>query len=68
MSAINQEITAREDFEYLKQNSFDSKEKSKNFTTSSLHTQARLKKMFCAKIIIATNAELLHTYIREEKF
>ena len=47
LSAINQEITARENFEYLKQNSFDSKEKSKNFTTSSLHTQARLKKMFC---------------------
>ena len=48
MSAINQEITAREHFEYLKQNSFDSKVESKNFTTSSLHTQARLKKcVFC---------------------
>ena len=63
LSAINQEITAKENFEYLKQNSFDSKEKSKNFTTSSLHTQARLKKIcfVSAKIIIATNAELLHT-------
>ena len=48
LSAINQEITARENFEYLKQNSFDSKEESKNFTTSSLHAQARLKKcVFC---------------------
>ena len=48
LSAINQEITARENFEYLKQNSFDSKEKSKNFTTSSLHAQARSKKcVFC---------------------
>ena len=47
-SAINQEITARENFEYLKQNSFGSKEESKNFTTSSLHTQVRLKKcVFC---------------------
>ena len=41
---INQEIIARENFK----NSFDSKEESKNFTTSSLHTQARLKKcVFC---------------------
>ena len=48
LSAINQGITARENFEYLKQNSFDSKEESKNFTTSSLHAQARLKKcVFC---------------------
>ena len=48
LSAINQEITARENFEYLKQNSFDSKEESKNFTTSSLHAQPRLKKcVFC---------------------
>ena len=48
LSAINQEITARENFEYLKQNSFDSKEESKIFTTSSLHAQARLKKcVFC---------------------
>ena len=37
MSAINQEITARENLKYLKQNSFDDKEKSKNFTTSSLN-------------------------------
>ena len=48
LSAINQEITARENFEYLKQNSFDSKEESKNFITSSLHAQPRLKKcVFC---------------------
>ena len=48
LSAINQEITARENFEYLKQSSFDSKDESKNFTTSSLNTQARLKKcVFC---------------------
>ena len=38
LSAIYQEITARENF---KQNSFDSKEESKNFTTSSFHAQAR---------------------------
>ena len=37
LSAINQEITARENLKYLKQNSFDDKEKSKNFTTSSLN-------------------------------
>ena len=48
LSTINQEIIATENFEYLKQNSFDSKEESKNFTTSSLHAQARLKKcVFC---------------------
>ena len=48
MSAVNQEITARENFKYLKQNSFDSKEESKNFTTSSLHAKARLKNcIFC---------------------
>ena len=48
LSAINHEITARKNFEYLKQNSFDSKEESKNFTTSSLHARARLKKcVFC---------------------
>ena len=44
LSAIKQEITARENFEYLKINSFDSKKESKNVTTSSLHPQARLKK------------------------
>ena len=38
LSAIYQEITARENF---KQNSFDSEEESKNFTTSSFHAQAR---------------------------
>ena len=48
MSAINQEITAREHFEYLKQNIFDSKQESKNFTTSSLQAKARLKNcVFC---------------------
>ena len=48
LSVINQEIAARENFEYLKQSSFDSKEESKNFTTSSLYAQARLKKcVFC---------------------
>ena len=48
LSAISQQITARENFEYLKQNSFDNKEKSKTFTTSTLHTQGRLKKcVFC---------------------
>ena len=46
--AINQEITVRENSEFLKQNSFDSKEESKKFTTSSLHAQAILKKcVFC---------------------
>ena len=49
LSAINQEITARENFEYLKQNSFDSKEKSKNFSNSSLHAQARFKKCMFGK-------------------
>ena len=39
LSAINQEITARENSEFLKQNSFDSKEESKKFTTSTLHAQ-----------------------------
>ena len=48
LSTINQKITAKENFEYLKQNSFDSKEESKNFTTSSLYAQARFKKcVFC---------------------
>ena len=48
LSAINEEITARENFKYLKWNSFDNKEESKNFTTSSLHAQARSKKcVFC---------------------
>ena len=64
LSAINQEITARENFEYLKQSSFDSKEESKNFTISSLHAQARLKKCVfckCEDHYIATNAELLPT-------
>ena len=49
LSAINQKITARENFDHLKQNSFDSKEESKNFTTSSLHAQARLKKCVLCK-------------------
>ena len=49
LSAINQKITARENFEHLKQNSFESKEESKNFTTSSLHAQARLKKCVLCK-------------------
>ena len=37
--AINMEITTRENFEFLKQNSFDSKEESKNITSSSLHAR-----------------------------
>ena len=36
LSAINQEIIARENFEYLKQNNLDSKEERKKITTSSL--------------------------------
>ena len=49
LSAINQEITATENFEYLKQNSFDSKEENKIFATSSLHAEARLKKCVLCK-------------------
>ena len=49
MLAINQETTARENFEYLKKSSFDSNEESKNFTTSSLNVQARLKKCVFSK-------------------
>ena len=37
--AINMEITTKENFEFLKQNSFDSKEESKNITSSSLHAR-----------------------------
>ena len=60
MSAINQEITARENFDYLKQNSFDSKQESKNFTASSLHAQARLKKCaFCNHTDIDARREIL---------
>ena len=52
LSAINQAITTRENLECLKQNSFDSKEESKIFTTSSLHAQVRLKKcLFCTGVL-----------------
>ena len=60
LSAINQEITVRENSECLKQNSFDRKEVSKSLTTSSSHVQARLKSVcfaYLPKIIIATNEE-----------
>ena len=46
---INQEITERENFGFLKQNSFDNKEDSKNFTTSVLYAQARLKESVLCK-------------------
>ena len=61
--AIDQEITARENFEYLKPNSFDSKDESKNFTTISLYDQARLENAYFVsmKIAIAINIKLWHT-------
>lgn len=61
--AIDQEITARENSEYLKPNSFDSKDESKNFTTSSLDDQARLENacFVSMKITIAINIKLWHT-------
>ena len=36
---IHEETSARENFEYLKQNDFDKKELNNQFTTSSLHAQ-----------------------------
>ena len=44
---IHEEISARENFEYLKQNKFD-KELNNQFTTSSLHAQTKVRKcVFC---------------------
>ena len=36
---MHEETSARENFEYLKQNDFDKKELNNQFTTSSLHAQ-----------------------------
>ena len=45
---IHEEINARENFEYLKQNDFDKKELNNQFTTSSLHAQIKVRKcVFC---------------------
>ena len=45
---IHEEISARENFEYLKQNDSDKKELNNQFTTSSLHTQIKVRKCaFC---------------------
>ena len=74
MLAINQETTARENFEYLKQSSFDSNEESKNFTTSSLNVQARLKKCVFSKYEdsysdqckIVTNANMRREILKKE--
>ena len=45
---IHGEISARENFEYLKQNDFDEKELNNQFTTSSLHAQIKVRKCsFC---------------------
>ena len=45
---IHEEISARENFEYLKQNDFDKKELNNQFTTSSLHAQTKVRKcVFC---------------------
>ena len=61
--ATDQDITARENFEYLKPNSFDCEDESKNFTTSSLNDQARLENacFVSMKITIAINIKLWHT-------
>ena len=58
LSAINQEISAKGNSEYLKQNSSDSKEEKKK-----LHAQAKLKSVcfLSLKIIIANNTKLLPT-------
>ena len=48
MLVIHEEINARENFEYLKQNDFDKKELNNQFTTSSLHAQIKVRKcVFC---------------------
>ena len=45
---IHEEISTRENFEYLKQNDFDKKELNNQFTTSSLHAQIKVRKcVFC---------------------
>ena len=45
---IHGEISARENFEYLKQNDFDEKELNNQFATSSLHAQIKVRKCsFC---------------------
>ena len=43
---IHEEISARENFEYLKQNDFDKKELNNQFITSSLHAQTKVRKSF----------------------
>ena len=45
---IYEEISARENFEYLKQDDSDKKKLNNHFTTSSLHAQIKVKKcVFC---------------------
>ena len=45
---IHEEISARENFEYLKLNDFEKKELNNQFTTSSLHAQIKVRKCsFC---------------------
>ena len=45
---IYEEISARENFEYLKQDDSDKKELNNHFTTSSLNAQIKVKKcVFC---------------------
>ena len=41
---IHREISAKENFEYLRQNDFDKKELNNQFTTSSLHAQIKIRK------------------------
>ena len=41
---IHEKISARVNFEYLKQNYFDKKESNNQFTTSSLHAQIKVRK------------------------
>ena len=58
LSAINQEISARGNFEYLKQNSSDSKEEEKNYMPKQNWKSVCF---LSVKTIIANNAELLPT-------
>ena len=47
---IHGEISAKENFEYLRQNDVDKKELNNQFTTSSLHAQIKIRKcVFCKK-------------------
>ena len=63
---IHEEISSRENFQYLKQNDSDKKQLNNQFTTSSLHAQIKVRKcVFCRnedhcnnprKIVIGVNS------------